>query len=138
MAFEVFKKSSAPLAKVPTLTIQKRGLISLNRSAYATLGNPEAVELLWDASRNVVGLRAADATDPNAYPVRAQNAKSDSGPLLIAGSAFTKFYDIDTDRARRWVPFVEGEILCVDLTAPSQEVISNRSRRAASRDSDSE
>lgn len=126
--FEVFHKSSAPLTKVPTLTIQTRGLFSINRSAYALIDNAEAVEFLYDPERSVVGLRPAPLEAPNAYPVRPQNASTDTGPLLIAGTAFTKFHNIDTTRARRWVPYVEDGILCVDLNAPSQTVISNRSK----------
>jgi len=128
MGFEVFEKSSAPLAKVPTVTIQMRGLVSLNRSAYALIDNPEAVEFLWDAQRRVIGLRPAPVESPNAYPARPQNAKSETGPILIAGAAFTKFYEIDTTEARRWVPRMEGNILCVDLESPGQRVHSNRTR----------
>lgn len=128
MGFEVFEKSSAPLAKVPTVTIQSRGLFSLNRSAYALIGNPEAVEFLWDPERRVVGLRPSPVESPNAYPARPQNSKAETGPILIAGSAFTKFYNIDTTQARRWVPHVEDEILCIELESSSQRVQSNRTR----------
>jgi len=128
MAFKVFEKSSAPLAKVPTVTIQKRGLISLNRSAHALIGSADAVEFLFDADRQVVGLRPVPEESPNAYPVRAQTSKNSSGPLLIAGTAFTKYHQIDTTEARRWVPTVEDGILCIDLNAESQRVVSNRER----------
>lgn len=128
MGFEVFQKSSAPLTKVPTVTIQTRGLISINRSAHALIDNPEAVEFLYDPERQVVGLRPASIEAPNAYPVRPQNSSTTAGPLLIAGTAFTKFHGIDTTHARRWVPTVEDGILCIDLQAPSQLVVSNRSK----------
>ncbi|WP_454853910.1 hypothetical protein [Promicromonospora soli] len=134
MGFEVFEKTSAPLAKVPTVTIQTRGLISLNRSAHALLDKAEAVELLWDAERKMVGLRTADVSSPNAYPVRPQNQKSQTGPLLIAGSAFTKYYGIDTTVARRWVPSLDDGILCIDLQQDGQRVVSNRSRASETGD----
>lgn len=128
MGFEVFKKSSAPLAKVPSVTIQRRGLISMNRSAYALIGDPEAIELLFDREERIVGLRPAELTDPNAYPVRPQGS-GDTGPLLIAGQMFTKYYGIETDQAIRYVnPSMTEGILCIDLKSEGQLVTSNRSR----------
>ncbi len=126
MGFEVFQKSSAPLAKVPTVTVQRRGLFSLNRSAHALIGSPAAVELLWDAERRVIGLRPADLMNPNAYPARPQQSGSDKGPVIVAGTAFTQFYGIDTKETRRWVPTEEDGILCVDISQPGQKVTSNR------------
>lgn len=128
MGFEVFQKSSAPLAKVPQVTIQQRGLISLNRSAYAAIGNPEAVELLFDADRKIVGLRPTVVSNPNAYPVRPQGS-GDSGPLLVAGQMFTKYYRIDTTQAIRYIdPEVVDGVLCIALNGEHQVVTSNRSR----------
>lgn len=126
MSFEVFKKSSAPMPSVPSVTIQKRGLISLNRAAYALIEEPEAVELLWDAQNRLIGLRPTDLVNPDGYPARAQNAKSDRGPILIAGSLFTRFIGLDTTHAKRWVPREEGGILVIDLNVEGQPVSSNR------------
>lgn len=135
MGFEVFEKSSAPIATVPSATIQKRGLISLNRSAYHALGSPEAVELLWDAERKIIGFRPAELDNPNAYPARPQSTKSDRGPVLIAGNLFTRYIGLDTAEARRWVPTMDDGILCIDLKTPGQKVTSNRSRAASGPDS---
>lgn len=129
MSFEVFEKSSAPLTKVPTVTLQKRGTISINRSAHALMDRADFVELLWDRDRRVMGFRPTSGTSPNAYPVRPQNSKTDTGPLVIAGMAFTKFYGIDTTHAVRYIPEREGEVVCVSLDGPHQRVTSNRSRR---------
>jgi hypothetical protein len=127
VGFTVFQKSSAPLARIPSVTIQKKGLLSLNRAAHALIGSPEFVELLWDEERHVIGLRATEETNPNAYPARPQSAKADKGPILVAGTTFTQFYKIDTAESRRWVPTVEdGDILAIDLSRPGQPVTSNR------------
>jgi len=48
MAFEVFDKRQAPLGKAPAVTIQRRGLMSLNRAAYNMINEPSTVELLYD------------------------------------------------------------------------------------------
>lgn len=128
MAFKVFEKSSAPVGTVPSVTIQKRGLISLNRAAFNLIGAPGAVELLWDEERRVIGLRPAPIDKPNAYPARPQSSKTDRGPVLFAGSLFTRFISLDTSDAHRWAPTVEDEILCIDLNTPGQTVRSNRTK----------
>jgi len=132
MGFEVFEKKSAPLAKVPNVTIQRRGLLSLNRAAYALLNDPEAVLLMWDADRKIIGLKAASIEEPNAYPARPQSAKTGKGPIMVAGTLFTQYYKIDTTESRRWIPSLEGDILCIDLSKDGQKVASNRN--AASND----
>lgn len=126
MAFEVFKKSSAPVPSVPSVTIQKRGLISLNRAAFELIRTPEAVELLWDAERQVIGMRPTTLENPDAYPARPQNLKSNRGPILVAGNLFTRYIGLDTTLAKRWVPRVEDDILIIDLTIEGQPVSSNR------------
>jgi hypothetical protein len=129
MGFEVFNKRLAPLSKTPSVTIQKRGLMSLNRAAYALLGEPKAVELLYDREERVIGLRPVSEDVPHAYPLRAQSSKQQAGPLMLAGTAFTQHYDIDTSVSRRWVPRMRGEVLCIDLKQEGVEATSNRGRR---------
>lgn len=128
MVFEVFQKSSAPVSKVPTVTVQKRGMLSLNRAAHALIGAPEFVELLWDDDRKVIGLRPAAPDNPNAYPARPQSAATGKGPIMVAGTVFTRHYEIPTVESRRWVVSEEDGILCIDLTRESQVATSNRSR----------
>lgn len=130
MGFEVFQKTSAPLTKVPSVTLQKTGVLSLNRAAMALIGAPSYVELLWDSERKVMGLRAAAEENPNAYPARPQNAKADKGPILVAAATFAQFYEIERESSRRWTPYVEDDVLCIDMSRPGQMVSSNRSGSA--------
>ncbi|WP_392424245.1 hypothetical protein [Barrientosiimonas humi] len=137
MGFEVFKKSSAPVPSVPSVTIQKRGLMSLNRAAYSMLESPEAIELLWDSDRRIIGMRAAKLESPDAYPARPQSSSSERGPILIAGSLFTRYIGLDTSNAKRWVPSLEGDILTIDLSVDGQPVSSNRRGTGATEDDSS-
>lgn len=133
MGFEVFEKGSAPRSNVPTVTIQRRGLISLNQPAHALIGSPDAVELLWDADRRIIGLRPTASTSPNAYPARSQSStRPERGPFLIAGNLFARYIGIDTSEAFRWVPVLEDGILCIDLNSPGQRVRSNRTKQVDS------
>lgn len=148
MGFEVFEKGTAPVKTVPSVTIQKRGMFSLNAAALQLMGTPEAVTFLWDAERRVIGLKACGVSDPNAYPIRSTgSAPSQSSDrkqsrakrgkaVLVAGSMFTQYIELDTSEARRWVPQLEGDVLIVDLNSESQRVVSNRSkaREAAARE----
>lgn len=130
MGFEVFEKGSAPISTVPSVTIQKRGLFSLNDAAYRLIGTPKAVNFLWDAERRVIALRPAPADDLNAYPARRQNQVKGTGPVLIAGALFTRFIDLDTSDVRRWVPLEEDGMLLIDLNTDGVKVVSNRNRKA--------
>jgi hypothetical protein len=133
VAFEVFQKGSAPVPTIPAATIQKRGLISLNRAAFALIDGAKAVELLWDPDRRVIGFRPCALDSPNAYPVRPQSSKTDKGPVLIAGNLFTRYIGLDTSEARRYKPQLEDGILCIDLNMEGQKVTSNRNRSASNK-----
>ncbi len=127
--FETFTKRMVPLVKQAAVTIQKRGTMSVNRAAYVALGEPEAVELLYDATEQIVGFRSAKKDMEHAYPMRPQGAKTD-GPYIVAGTAFTKYYGIDTTVSRRWHARMEDNILCIDLKEEGTVVTSNRTRNA--------
>jgi hypothetical protein len=112
MPFEVFDKRTVLAPAEPLVTIQKRGFISLNHAAFRALGEPKAVELLYDQAKKVVGLRTAGPGIPTAYPVR-PNTKGTS--YIVSGMAFTKHYGIDTTVARRWPAQMKSSVLCVDI-----------------------
>lgn len=132
MAFEVFDKGSAPTKSVPAVTIQKRGLFSLNDAAYKLLGEPEYIAFLYDSEEKLIALKPTEETDLNGYPARRQTpaggSKKASGPVLVAGSMFTRFIDMDTSKARRWTPELRDGMLIIDRKTEGALVISNRNR----------
>lgn len=123
--FETFRKPLTALKRQPTITIQKRGTMSLNRSAQVALGSPAAVELLFDAARRTVGLRPTDPRAAHAYPLRSSTGH-DNGPYVVSAMAFLHFYDIQPPESLRWSAYVHDGVLCIDLDAPSVPVTSNR------------
>jgi hypothetical protein len=127
--FETFTRRMIPLVKKPAVTIQKRGAMSFNTAAYVALRSPEAVELLYDKTMQIIGVRAVDPGVDHAYPMRPQGHK-DEGPYIVSGAAFTKYYGIDTEQARRWHADLEDGVLCIDLRQPGQVVTSNRNGSA--------
>lgn len=126
--FERFTHDQIALKRDPWITLQKRGTISLNRSAYVLLGSPSAVELLYDADNRIVGMRQCDPRDRDAVHVRLPTGK-ESGPFVLSAMAFLRFYGVDLDGSRRWQAFLDGEMLCIDLRAPGVPVTSNRARQ---------
>ncbi|MDP9355546.1 MAG: hypothetical protein M3Q71_16385 [Chloroflexota bacterium] len=124
--FEVFDRGSAPKPTHPFVTVQRRGLLSLNRAAHDLLGAPAAVQLLYSRSRNVIGFRAGDPGDPRSYPVRAQGERG--GTYLVAGAAFTQHYGIPTTEARRYQARMTGDVLTIDLNEDAPVVTGPRSK----------
>lgn len=124
MAFKVFDKRSAPMRSTPSVTLQKRGILSINAAAHALIGKADVVDLLFDAERRVMALRPA-APSPTAYKVR---GPSKTGQVLLSVTAFANAFNIDTDDSRRYEPFVEDGMLCIDLNGPSTVIQGNRSK----------
>ncbi len=125
--FESFSRQMLTSRSDPHVTVHKRGTLSLNRSAYEAIGSPGSVELLYDRSARVIGLRPVAHDAANAAHVRAASP-SPNGPWIVSAIAFTKYYGIDTVRSLRWAAYLDDEILCVDLSEPGLPVTSNRAR----------
>ena len=51
------------------VTMNRMGVIVLNRAAHERLGKAEAFHLLYDAANNVIGLKPTMPAMKNAYPV---------------------------------------------------------------------
>jgi hypothetical protein len=115
--FEQFTKRLIPLSKEPTVTMQARGNLSLNASAFAAMGSPKAVHLLYDRDEHIIGLRPADPEDPNSYKLRSFPRRGETGPHIVTAAAFTTYYEIDTTPQRYGAVFEDG-ILCIDLKHP--------------------
>ena len=124
--FEVFNRRARPVSKQPVITLQKRGTFSLNEAAFIALGEPEVVELLYDRTEKLVGMRKVGPDNAYAYPVRKQqNAAS----YLVAGNAFSQYYGIPVGVTRRWSARLMENVLVIDLKEPGQEVINHRARK---------
>lgn len=132
MAFEVFDKRMAPLSQVPSVTIQKRGIVSMNQAAHKLIEEAATVELLFDREASIVALRPSD--ESHAYKFR-QQSRSGTGQVVLSATAFTQHYDIDTTVSRRYKPYVLDGMLCIDLNGPSTTVSGNRAKREGPADS---
>jgi len=117
--FKKFRRKSMRSPKQPLITIQRRGTLSLNQAAYQLLGEPNFVELLYDEDEQIIGLRATNDKDPDAYPVHKQK---ESLTYLIAGMAFLNYLGIPFNEARRYVPKMIDDVVAIDLKSASKSV----------------
>lgn len=91
MGFEVFDQRGTPMKGAPSVTIQKRGLISINSAAHALIDAPEVDELLCDPNRQVVAFRPAEIS-PRSYRLRISPS---SGQTQVAAVSFLGHYRIE-------------------------------------------
>lgn len=141
--FETFVKGVSTRSKKPTVTMQRRGIMSFNPAAYEALGSPETVELLYSSARKMIAVRPVDASQAShAITMRGVGgkaaAKNGKGAMLLAATAFCQAYDIDTtETVRRDVEVSDG-VLVIDLNDPGVTIRGNRSPRKGSEDVDVE
>ena len=50
---------------------------------------------------------------------------------MVSGTAFTKYWNIDTEVSRRYPALMQDGVLCIDLKAEGTEVTSNRRKKPA-------
>lgn len=124
MPFEVFNKRAAMSSKIPMVTIQKDGEFSMNKAAFDAIGEPEAVELLYDSEEELIAFRPAPAEKPLAFPVKPQGRNSPG--RQVAGKAFARYYELDVSVARRYSVRVQDGMLVVDLKSDSAVVTGPR------------
>lgn len=125
--FETFTKRMVPLVKSPSVTIQRRGTMSMNKAAHVALGAPEAVELLFDPSERIVGFRGIDKSAGHAYLLRSTPGDSS---YILSGIAFINYYMIDISESKRYDAKFEDGVLFIDLKVDGQIVSINRKSRA--------
>jgi hypothetical protein len=113
--FETFTRQRRA-ERQPFVTIQKKGVISLNRAAFEALGSPEFVELLFDPDVGLVALRRSDSSVDHAYQVRAP--VENHATWLISGAAFVSYYEIENSRSVRRAARMDGDLLVIDLNDP--------------------
>jgi hypothetical protein len=111
--FVVFQKRMVPLGQKPSVTIQKTGILSLNQAAVQALGQPAAVELLYDHNERVVGLRSVAADAEHAFAVTPVSKGANT--FVVSGKSFVRHIGLDTTTAVRRTAYLQDAVLCIDL-----------------------
>ncbi len=95
-----------PTADRLYVTLNPRGMLLLNRRAFAELGRPAAAMLLYDERNGAIGLRAAGKSDAKPFPVKSHPkgshhlvyAKPFCRRFGIRPAAAIRFSDPEIDR----------------------------------------
>mgnify|MGYP001362516550 CR=1 FL=1 len=116
MPWETFKRQRFTPSSDPHITIQKKGIFSLNRAAYDALGSPDTVELLYDREARLIALRKVAKSVTHAYKVRAFGKSGMT--WLVSGAAFMNYYDIPWSGPVRRTARAEKDMLVLDLNDP--------------------
>lgn len=105
---------------IETVTISKKGMLTLNEKAVDALDRPDAIVFLWAADERIIGLRRATAGDRNSYVVRsyANNPQSSLRKYSVGGTLFCKRYNLLADKTRRYRARLVGDVLRIDLKEP--------------------
>lgn len=95
------------------VSLSPRGVFTLNQPTFDEMGEPEAVEFLYDRAQNLIGLAPANKEIPHAYTVRKQKTNKS---YLIGARPFCYHYKITIEQTVRFrdVKFDEG-VLILDL-----------------------
>src|SRR5687768_17692635 len=77
------------------VTLNKKGVMLLNRVAFDALGMPAAVKMFFDEQNKIIGLKPEDIRRPNAFPVK-QKDKWYNRTIHV--STFCKHFSIRVER----------------------------------------
>lgn len=109
--FELYQRQRFAPSPDPIITIQRKGLLSLNRAAYDALGAPPAVELLYNRSDRLIGVRKAKQGADHAIDLRSRTGTA----WTVSAKGFLRFYGIDVPAAVRRLARVKEGMLVIDL-----------------------
>jgi hypothetical protein len=114
MVWELYQRKSGWYSGGgPTACVRSCGEVALSAEAAAQLGEAVThVHLLYDEDRTLLGIRATEKPDVNAYALRRE---SKSGICTVRAESLLKKYGIRISRAQRVQPTMEGAILVIPV-----------------------
>lgn len=101
MPFERFTRSAARTdSDAMWVSVQGNGSISVSYAAFAAIGMPDAVYLLYDKDTRRIALQSASPESRDAYRTRLQGRRSnDRSARVVSASAFFKYIGVDPSQA---------------------------------------
>jgi hypothetical protein len=94
-------------------SINPSGEITFDLDTYRKMCEPEAMCLMYEPSKRVIGLKPAHADEPHAVLVRVRHARSNR---VVRSMPFLRENGIELDRTLRFpFSFLENNVLILDL-----------------------
>lgn len=104
----------APASGALNVTVGPGGEITIGANTYKKFGKPDAVVLMYDKANGLVGLRAAEPSVPNAYPLM---PVENWGHRIVRACRFWNHIGIrHSARTRFASPRIENGVLILDLS----------------------
>lgn len=79
---------------LPRVTLNKKGILLLNKVAFRALDEPAAVKLFFDGNNQVIGIKAADIRHSNSFAVRQKDKWHNR---IVCASPFCKHFQIHVE-----------------------------------------
>ena len=79
----------------PRVTINKKGMLLLNKVAFEALQEPQAVKLFFDPNNQSIGLKPSEPGRFNSFPVKQKDKYYNR---TVAASPFCKHHGIRVER----------------------------------------
>jgi hypothetical protein len=113
--WELFEKIPVGrTARIMRVSVNERGIFSLNQKAFDELDQAEYVELYFDKINKLIGVKPVKADSKFAYAVK-QNGKAKS--YLVRALAFLSYYNIKITGTMLFPePILEDGMLVLDMT----------------------
>lgn len=94
-------------------SINPNGEITFDLDTYRKMGEPEAMCLMYDESRRIIGIKPANPDEPHAVLVRVRHERSNR---VVRSQPFMRENGIELDRTLRFpYSFLENNVLILDL-----------------------
>jgi len=95
-------------------SIDRKGTITLNKFTLNRLGDPEAVELLFDDQQSIIGITRGSLLNPKHFPVKVRAGDTHG---KVRATPFLRYFGIRVDRTEGFdTPELDDEgILKLDL-----------------------
>jgi|GEM_PF-1174682 len=99
------------------VTLHRKGMFYLNLRAFEALGSPAAVELRFNDTGRILGMKATDPTRKNAFRVRDHGTGSNSSSKRISAAALFQHLRFCVDRTVQFqdVDLDDDGVLILDL-----------------------
>ena len=108
--WERFEKVNTRAASM-TASIYKGNKLSLTKAVQDVLGT-QYIELLYNKSRNLIGIISSNEDSSNAYKLK-QPKRQTSWSVGI--SAFLRYYDLEKYQSKKFKVLKENNLLIIDL-----------------------
>lgn len=128
--FEVFQRTDARRrSREPTVTVQRRGQLSLSPAAVKALGTPEAVTFLVSREERLLGFRAAKTVRRGGRQKAPENGSLVRSPgATVSATYVLRYLEADLSASRRYPLQLLDGVHCINLGQPGTVVTSNRSK----------